>query len=104
MNEPICQVPRIHCLKTWPPFFQAVIDKCKSFELRLNDRGFKELDTLHLREWNPETKLYRGRECYRLITYIVDGFDGLLPGYCILGIQDCAFEEGENDILPAGGA
>lgn len=43
----------VHHLKTWPTYFQAIKRGDKTFELRLNDRDFREGDTLFLQEWNP---------------------------------------------------
>jgi len=62
-------------LKCWPPYFQDVVDGKKTFEVRVNDRNYKVGDTLHLREWKPETKTYTGRTFNVNVTYImpVDG-------------------------------
>jgi hypothetical protein len=43
----------IHELKTWPEYFRACRSGDKTFELRLNDRGFKVEDVLVLREFDP---------------------------------------------------
>ena len=48
--------------KVWPEYFQMIIDGKKKFEFRLADFELKEGDTLILKEWNPETKEYTGRE------------------------------------------
>jgi hypothetical protein len=59
-----------HVLKVWPPFFAKLADGSKNFEIRKNDRGYQEGDTLTLREWDSETKQYTGREVGRVITYM----------------------------------
>lgn len=41
-----------HDLKTWPTFFEAVWRGDKTFEVRLDDRGFQKGDTVALREWD----------------------------------------------------
>ena len=56
--------------KIWPEYFQAILDGKKTFELRLNDFDIAEGDTLLLREWDPETKSYTGRELEREVGYI----------------------------------
>jgi hypothetical protein len=43
----------VHHLKTWPVQFQAIKRGDKGFELRVNDRDFREGDTLILLEWDP---------------------------------------------------
>lgn len=81
-----------HELKTLPEFFQAVIDGKKTFEVRKDDRNFKEGDVLRLREWNPlwkndpVTERYTGRYCYVLVNYVLRHFPGLEPGYCVMSI------------------
>lgn len=56
--------------KVWPEYFQKIIDGKKNFELRLNDFEIKEGDTLLLKEWNPATKTYTGRELSRTVGYV----------------------------------
>lgn len=60
----------MHELKSWPKYFGAVVDGTKTFDIRKNDREFQVGDTLLLREWDPETQLYSGREVLVLVPYI----------------------------------
>ena len=78
---------KIHELKSWPEHFTLVRFRLKTFEIRVDDRGFKEGDILLLREWNPLTKIYTGKEtlCRVTCTY-GDSVPGIEPGYCVLGI------------------
>jgi len=78
----------IHELKTWPSYFQEVFMSHKTFEARENDRDFKIGDTLILREWDNENKVYTGRSLARTVTYILQGGSfGVQPGHCIMSIQ-----------------
>jgi ASC-1-like (ASCH) protein len=61
-----------HMLKTWPIYFQAVRAGEKTFELRLNDRGFAVGDRLNLREWNPIDRTYTGDCVIVDVTYVID--------------------------------
>lgn len=89
---------RTHDLKTWPPFFQAVLDGVKPFELRPDDRGFRAGDVLRLREWEPHCEAYTGRETTRTVTYVASGpLFGLLPNWCILGLSRSPTPEGGAD-------
>ncbi len=77
----------IHELKTLNPFFTAVILQKKNFELRKNDRGFKEGDTLILKEYSVEEG-YSGREAKTTITYILKDFaPALHKDYVVLGMS-----------------
>lgn len=78
---------QIHELKAWPEYFNEVLHGRKMFELRLNDRGFECGDELHLREWDPETETYTGRECWRHVNYILLKHAGLAKGYVLMGLQ-----------------
>ena len=57
--------------KVWPKYFQAIIEGKKNYELRLADWKCKEGDTLILKEWNPKTKNYTGREITKKVKYVV---------------------------------
>jgi len=78
----------IHELKTWPTFYEAVINGGKSFELRKNDRDFQVGDVLSLREFNNNEQKYTGRQTLRFVTYKLESKDfcGIEKGYCIMGI------------------
>lgn len=56
--------------KVWPEYFQAILEGKKAFELRLNDFDITEGDILLLKEWDPKTKEYTGRELEREVGYI----------------------------------
>jgi ribosomal protein S17 len=47
--------------KTWPEYFEKILNGEKKFELRLADFDIHEGDTLILEEYNPKTKKYTGR-------------------------------------------
>ncbi len=57
--------------KTWPDFFQKILDGEKTFELRLADFECKIGDILVLREWDPEKKEYTGRQVEKKVTYVL---------------------------------
>jgi hypothetical protein len=68
---------RIHKLKTWPRYFDAILSGEKKFECRVDDRAFKVGDTLVLQEWAPlrenygcKEGTYTGREITKLVTFI----------------------------------
>jgi len=60
----------IHEKKLWPQWFQKIMDGDKTFELRLADWECKEGDVLFLREWDPETKEYTGREMKKKVGWV----------------------------------
>jgi hypothetical protein len=80
-----------HELKTWPVYYQDIIDGNKSFEVRKDDRGFNVGDVLRLREYgwkkplDPVIERYTGRYCYVRVDYIYRGI-GIQDGYCIMSI------------------
>lgn len=103
-GSPVCapcmdaaDLRRTHQLKCWPPYFQALGDGTKTFELRKDDRKYRVGDILHLREWEPEEgapidpKLGRftGREHKVRVTYKLAAVPmafGLLDGYVVLSV------------------
>ena len=61
---------RTHELKIHPEYYEARISGKKMWEHRKNDRGFWVGDKVILREWDPETKEYTGRQDVGIITYL----------------------------------
>ena len=82
---------RTHTLKTWPAFYQAIVDGSKPFEVREDDRGYAVGDTLHLHEWEPGEfgcGNLTGREAHCLVTYILPGGRfGIAPNTVVMGIK-----------------
>lgn len=91
-----------HQLKTWPPFFEAISDGRKTFEVRKNDRGFNAGDVLWLREYDPnadvygrEERKYTGNEMRMLVTYVLSGEGfGVKDGYVVMGIKPVEESDG----------
>lgn len=57
--------------KIWPEYFDSVQSGEKKFELRLGDFEINPGDTLILREWDPKTKEYTGREITKKVTHVL---------------------------------
>lgn len=77
-----------HKLKTWPLYFIAVWEGSKKFEVRKNDRNFEVGDYLILREYNPNTDKYSGREVLVIVTYMMGGGVLDLPReVCVMSID-----------------
>jgi len=86
-----------HELKTWPQWFNDVLDGTKTFEVRKNDRDFKVGDILLLQEFRPLVGTYTDRTCMKEITYILNPkldpmrngeLEGIQDGYVVLGLKD----------------
>lgn len=77
----------IHELKTLPGYFEDVLAGRKSFEVRKNDRDFREGDLLALNEYGEGG--YTGRCCLVRIDYILNDPNYCLKGFVVLGIKPC---------------
>ncbi len=56
--------------KTWPKYFQEILDGKKKFEIRLADFDISEGDVLVLEEYDPEKKEYTGRVLKKKVNFI----------------------------------
>ena len=74
-----------HQIKLEAKFFDDAAAGRKSFELRKNDRNYKEGDVLEMEEVQDGVKT--GRRCSKRIVYMMENFEGLENGYCILGCE-----------------
>lgn len=78
----------IHELKTWNEYFEEVFMGHKTFEVRKADRPFAKGDTLILKEWNPKTEQYTGREMAIGVSYVLEGGQfGVEKGFVVMAIQ-----------------
>ena len=90
-----------HILKIAPIWFEAALHGAKRFEVRRNDRDFKEGDHIVLREWDGTD--YTGRQILGYIDYVLTAEDfpeGIKEGYCVFaynvrpyGVQDWREDE-----------
>lgn len=89
-----------HILKCWPPFYDAVASGAKTFELRLDDRGFQKGDTLELLrtlddDWEVVARVRQEDSASaplhtltRTVTYCLHGPKfGLTAGWVILALS-----------------
>jgi ribosomal protein S17 len=75
-----------HELKTLNPFFQAVWERKKNFDVRKNDRDFQVGDRVKLIEQNP---IGQARFIILDITYILEGGQfGIDKDYVVLGLLE----------------
>lgn len=83
---PSQQEKKVHDVKLGATFFDDVKTGRKTFELRKNDREYKEGDTIVLHEYKDGATT--GRTITKKIVYMLEDFTGLEDGYCILGLGE----------------
>ena len=74
-----------HEVKIVASYYEDVVSGKKSFELRKNDRGYKQGDSLKMLEFKDGK--HTGRTINADIIYMLEDYTGLTEGYCILGIR-----------------
>lgn len=86
----------VHSMKSWPEYFQAIKSGSRTSDIRsMKDRNFAVGDILDLREWDPRTSEYSGRELSAVVTHIISADHTpcalssavLERGYCVLSVQ-----------------
>ncbi len=75
-----------HDVKISSVFSEDSKNGTKPFELRKNDRDYKTGDLLKMRVYKDGE--WTGEIIRKEITYVLEGFEGLKEGYCILGVKD----------------
>ena len=78
---------KTHELKTVQPHFEHVRSGAKRAEIRRDDRGFAVSDVLVLKEYDPATDSYSGREVEVRVTHVLAGYEALAPGFVMLSIE-----------------
>jgi hypothetical protein len=85
---------RVHALKSWPAYFDAVANGRKMFEIRKNDRDYKVGDVLMLRKFDPTTGLYLPPRIVVVVTYVTETGCPFVPdGFVAMGIRDAEYHE-----------
>ena len=80
----------IHELKTFYPYWDAVNEGRKTFEVRKNDRNFQLGDIFHLRRTTKDGKEINNyfSPIKVKIVYLLAGEEfGIRPGFVVLGIK-----------------
>lgn len=86
--------PKWHHLKTWPPYFQMILDGSKTFDLRENDRDFQEGDYLVLEEYLPDEERYTDRVTIRRVGVVVYEQWGLGKNVCAMSLINDGYKAG----------
>lgn len=84
-----------HELKSWVGLFEPLFFGLKKHEFRVMDRDFAVGDVCRVREYEPTTKVYTGRELFYEITYITSSQhnhcafspNALHPGMAVLSVK-----------------
>lgn len=57
-------------LKCWPKYFEAVFQGHKTFDLRLGTLQVSDGDWIRLREYDPDSETYTGREVIKTVSHV----------------------------------
>lgn len=57
--------------KTWPEMFEKILTGNKTFDMRIADFKCEIGDILVLKEYDPDTKKYTGREIEKKVSYVL---------------------------------
>lgn len=79
--------PNWHQLKIDPEYFYAVKFGLKTFEVRLNDRGFKVGDIVCLNEYIANVDHFTSEKINVKITYILTDSTWVENGHCIFSFK-----------------
>ena len=93
-TEPHAELkPKTHYLKLATTYYNDIITRKKTFELRKNDRNYRVGDVLEMHEFASGKATGNVIRC--VVKYMLEDYEGLQEGYCILGIGGitCAREE-----------
>lgn len=56
--------------KTWPEYFEKILSGEKTYEFRLADFECNPGDILVMKEWDPQTGEYTGREISKTVGFV----------------------------------
>lgn len=83
-----------HELKTWPPYFQLVVEGIKRFEIRNDDRQFNVGDILCLKEFEPDRTwaahpngVFTGRHIDVKVDYVLRDYHAVKKGFVVMSVS-----------------
>ena len=82
---------KIHNLKTWPTYFEAIENGSKSYEVRKNDRFFQKGDTVVLHKMSHDGysagyDTYKQKLTFTIGDILTNSSLGVKEGYCIFSL------------------
>jgi hypothetical protein len=83
----------IHAVKILPKFFEDVVTGRKPFEIRKNNRDYRERDYIALNEYDPtapENERYTGQSALFRISYILDDPEYCKEEFIVMGLEGCS--------------
>lgn len=83
----------VHNVKLWTEYFHDALTGQKSFEVRRNDRDYREGDLLILWEYNRASKTVTGGRFVAKVGHVVRNFPGLKKGWCVFGLVRPDFQD-----------
>lgn len=82
----------IHELKIKDKYFNAIIQREKTFEVRKNDRNFKVGDLLALNEIRDDGQ-YTDNCVFLKVVYLLDNPDYCKEGFVVMGLGEPIYRE-----------
>lgn len=86
------QMTRVHSLKAWSEYWDAIDSGDKTFEVRWDDRGYKVGDVLELWRYDPGEEMYTDtKPIRRTVSFILRGdinlSFGIASDYVVMGLR-----------------
>jgi hypothetical protein len=80
-------VRKVHIVKCVSPFFEAVWEEHKPFEIRKDDRGYQTGDVIVLRHWDDAGRYDRaGKALIFRIGFVLRSYPAIRKGHCAFGL------------------
>ena len=81
----------IHHLKIEPKYYSDIKEGYKTFEIRFNDRDFKEGDVLQLQEF--ENNNYTLESIYVEVIAVIKDYPGVKENYVVMYLKHMTLKE-----------
>lgn len=89
MSERLEFMDTTHDVKCWPMYFEAICTGRKTYEVRLNDRNYREGDAILIREYDPAGDSFSGRVILAQVGYVLPLDDRGAQGHVAFSLLGC---------------